>query len=529
MATIVMSNDPTLLASGGTDPGLLRSAWLASRKGELLAPAAALLDLCEMVLKDARELEHPAFLADQEQALASAQRLVALAEAGLDPASPGATAPDFARRLRHDLRSPLAHILGLCEFWLEEDAEELVAERFRDDLARMHALGGQMLAGLEALVEFRKTTSDPDIGPGGAGPPPEIRGVVRELRPPAQGEPAARGEVLVVDDNEVNRDLLRRRLRRDGHAVTMAADGGEALAAVASRPFDLILLDIIMPGLNGLEVLLRLKADERWRNIPVIMISALGDIDSVVRCIELGAEDYLPRPFKATLLRARIGACLEKKRLRDQLEQERRRADELLHVILPAPVVAELKETDTVVPRRHEDVAVLFADIVGFTSFCDRNPPEQVVPHLQQLVEQWEWSAVRHGVEKIKTIGDAFMAAAGLLQPVADPVAACVRCGLEMIAACRALPVGWDVRVGVHVGPVVAGKIGARQYLYDLWGDTVNLAARMESNGEPGAVTLSAAAWRRIAGRARGQPRGPVPVKGYREPVPVYRFEEFTG
>jgi class 3 adenylate cyclase len=254
-----------------------------------------------------------------------------------------------------------------------------------------------------------------------------------------------------------------------------------------------------------------------------------------VRCIEVGAEDYLCKPFDPVLLRARINACLEKKRLRDrevhyleQIDQERRRSEELLHVILPAAIVAELKANDAVRPRRYEDVAVLFCDIVGFTPYCDRNRPEKVVPHLQRLIEAWEEIALRHQVEKIKTIGDAFMAAAGLLQPAENPVLNCVRCGLDMIAACRRLRVRWDVRVGVHVGPVVAGVIGRRQYLFDLWGDTVNTASRMESHGTPGAVTLSGAAWQRIAPFAEGEALGLFPVKG-KGSVPIVRFERFVG
>src|SRR5262249_8701783 len=158
-------------------------------------------------------------------------------------------------------------------------------------------------------------------------------------------------------------------------------------------------------------------------------ISALDEVDSVVRCIQMGADDYLPRPFNPVLLRARIRACLEKKRLRDrearyleQIEREQRRSDELLHVILPDQVVKELKATNGVRPRRYDEVAVLFADIVGFTPYCDRHCPEEVVSHLQRLVEAWEDSALRHQVQKIKTIGDAFMAASGLLHRVENPV-----------------------------------------------------------------------------------------------------------
>ena len=137
---------------------------------------------------------------------------------------------------------------------------------------------------------------------------------------------AALWALLVVDDNEDNRYTLTRRLQREGYAnLTTAADGQQALELLNARPFDLVLLDVMMPGLNGYEVLERMRADGRLRHIPVIMISALDEIDSVIRCIELGAEDYLPKPFNPTLLRARVGASLEKKRLRDEIVRNARR------------------------------------------------------------------------------------------------------------------------------------------------------------------------------------------------------------
>jgi CheY-like chemotaxis protein/class 3 adenylate cyclase len=513
-----------------------RSAWLADKKQQLVGPVSAILELSDMLLKDGRERGRDDFATDLEQIQASGKHLLDMVRVVLDPAHLAGKQDEVARRIRHDMRTPLTHILGLCEIWLEE-ADEQFLEGFLDDLKRLHALGRQLLAGIDDLLNFHKVASDPELDLGELGPPAMIEEVVVSLTPRRGGNGVvahpAGGALLVVDDNEVNRDVLRRRLTREGHEVTVAGNGREALELLAARAFDLILLDIIMPELNGFQVLERLKADEHLRHIPVITISAFDEMDSIVRCIEMGAEDYLTKPFDPVLLRARIGACLEKKRLRDrevlyleQIKKQQQRTDELLHVILPAKIVTELKAKDKVRPRRHEDVAVLFCDIVGFTPFCDRNPPEDVVPHLQQLIEAWEEIALRHQVQKIKTIGDAFMAAAGLLKKVDNPVLNCVRCGLEMITACRQMSVRWNVRVGVHVGPVVAGVIGRRQYLFDLWGDTVNVASRMESHGTPGTVTLSAAAWERIAHCAAGRARGLSPVKG-KGAVPIVRFERF--
>ncbi len=328
--------------------------------------------------------------------------------------------------------------------------------------------------------------------------------------------------ILVVDDNADNRYALTGHLRREGYGnLAVAEDGRQALDLLHERRFDLVLLDIMMPEMDGYQVLEQMRTDMALRDIPVIMISAVDDLDSVVRCIELGAEDYLPKPFKRVLLKARVEACLEKKKMRDQeasylkqIESEKKRADQLIHAMLPAAAVRELKATNAVQPRRFEDVCVLFCDVVGFTAFCDKHPPEEVVDYLQALVDVLEEISQRHGLEKIKTVGDAFMATAGLLQHVDEPVLASVRCGLDMVAAAPGLEPRLDVGVGIHSGPVVAGVIGRRQYMYDLWGDTVNISARIVDAAAPGSVLLSGAAWLHVRDRCQGKSTGFVELKG---------------
>jgi adenylate cyclase len=328
--------------------------------------------------------------------------------------------------------------------------------------------------------------------------------------------------ILVVDDNEDNRYTLIMRLRREGwEAIVEAQTGRQALELLAKQRFDLVLLDIMMPEMNGYEVLGQIKSDMALRDIPVIMISAVDEIDSVVRCIELGAEDYLQKPFNAVLLRARISACLEKRKLRDheacyleRLEAERRRADDLLYAVLPPGAVQELKVSNTVRPRRYEDVAVLFCDVADFTAYCERNPPEQVVAELQALGERFEEIADQHGLEKIKTVGDAFLATAGMLRRAEDPVLAAARCGLAMVEVAQSQSPFWKVRVGIHQGAVVAGIIGRRQYQFDLWGDTVNTAARIVAQAPIGAVVMSASTWLAVRSRCRGRSLGSVDIKG---------------
>jgi len=488
---------------------------------ELLAPVDGILSLTEILLDDARQRERDDLLADLGKVHAAGEQLRTLLQGLLELPANEAERRDFEQRIRHDLGNCLNPIIGYAEQWLE-DAAALLLEAFVPELEKICALGKQIAAGLDKLLAASKVASDPEINL-------DVEELPSMCRWSAEAETPAsspKGTVLIIEDNETNRDLIGRWLRREGHTVVEAHNGREGLAALRVRPFDVVLLDIIMPEMNGYQVLSEMKSDPVLRQLPVIVISAFSEIDSVVRCIERGAEDYLTKPIKPVLLRARINACLEKKRLLEEIDKERQRADELLHVILPAPIVTELKTSNQVKPCRHENVAVLFCDIAGFTPYCDHCEPEQFFPYLQRLVEAWEESALRHRVEKIKTIGDAFMAAGGLLRKdVGNPVRACVALGEEMIRLTRSLT-PWNIRVGIHVGPVVAGVIGRRQYLFDLWGDTVNTAARMESHGVVGSITLSGAAWRQIADCARGERRGQVEIKG-KGLMDIFRFEAF--
>lgn len=332
------------------------------------------------------------------------------------------------------------------------------------------------------------------------------------------------GAVLVVEDDENHRELLARRLRQQGHTVLVAESGPRALEMLRTDRFDLVILDFMMPEMNGYEVLERMKADEILRHIPVLMLSGLDDFAKVVRCIERGADDYLTKPFDPVLLKARVGACLEKKRAWDrevaylrQIEMEKQRADYWLRVLLPDEVAEELRLTNVVKPRRFEDAVILFADVVGFTTWCDQHPPDEVVDNIQALFLSFEALLQQHGLEKIQTVGDCLMAAGGILSPLPNPALACVRCGLAMIAATRQHPAQWRVHVGIHLGPVVTGVLGLNRFRFDLVGDTVNTAARVQTQSPADSVCVSAATWHRIAPVCEGHSLGVVPVKGKRE------------
>ncbi len=333
------------------------------------------------------------------------------------------------------------------------------------------------------------------------------------------------GSVLVVDDVESNRDLLSRRLQRQGHTVTSAANGLEAIDLLQTQAFDVILCDIMMPQMNGYQVLEHLKADPILRHIPVIMISALDDIDSVVRCVALGADDYLFKPFNPTLLKARLNACLEKKRLRDQeqaalkqLQAEQEKSERLLLSILPQPIAERLKQNPHTIADSFAEASVLFADIVGFTEISHQRPAIVVVRLLNQIFSSFDALAEHHKIEKIKTIGDAYMVVAGVPVPCPNPAVAIAEMALDMQRAIEGfnqeMGESIQLRIGISSGPVVAGVIGTKKFSYDLWGDTVNTASRMESQGIPGDIQLTEETYLALKAHYLLVERGPILVKG---------------
>jgi sigma-B regulation protein RsbU (phosphoserine phosphatase) len=283
-------------------------------------------------MDDAAQPGREQFTNDLERILDASRSLHRLILSLLDPATVhradgSADLADYRRTLRHDLRTPINAIKGYGEM-LREDSADGSAETFIADLDKLLGEATLLLDRIDGLVTCSGSDASP---PAGAAPVATeivastgmVESVLKAVRPVAADEAdheAARpSRILVVDDNASNREVLSRRLQRQGHTVVHAEDGSSALALIEKEAPDLVLLDLMMPGISGYEVLARLKRDPRFRDIPVIMISALSEFDSVVRCIEAGADDYLAKPFNPILLRARVGASLEKKRLRDEV------------------------------------------------------------------------------------------------------------------------------------------------------------------------------------------------------------------
>jgi len=274
--------------------------------------------------------------------------------------------------------------------------------------------------------------------------------------------------------------------------------------------FDLMLLDMEMPELDGLGVLKVVKSTPELSYLPVIIVSSAEDFDRIVECIQVGAEDYLPKPFNAVLLRARVFSSLEKKRLRD-LDREHilelQREKEMLHIeqmkseklmlnILPKPIADRLKRGEKNIAGSYPEVTVLFSDLVGFTKMSAKKTAPELVKLLNDIFSRFDKRAELLGLEKIKTIGDAYMAVGGLPIPRSDhaEIVADMALGMyqDLADFNQANQQEIQMRIGIHSGPVVAGVIGFTKFSYDLWGNTVNTASRMESTSGNGRIQVSA-------------------------------------
>ena len=482
----------------------------SSLKHELRTPLNHIIGYAEMLIEEGEDSDGNSSalleaLPDVRRIHSAGRRLLGVINDLFDESIPESERLDESR-LHHEVRTPLNQIIGYVELLKEESSDD--GHAFLEDLGKIHTAAQRLLELVLANFDAERFRG---IDAEQVHEEPAIT-----LRPPNQI-----GSILVADDDANNRDMLARRLRRLGHSVSVASHGREVIEEVRSGSFDLLLLDIVMPEMDGYGVLEHLRNNPPPSSLPVIVLSASDDSERVARCIEMGAEDYLPKPFDPVLLQARIDASLEKKRFRDReakylqtIKRERNRADDLLRVILPGTIAAELKMRGTVKPRRVDPVAVLFTDIVGFTSYCEPRDPETVHRDLQELVETMEQVAMAHGMKKIKTIGDAFLGASGLVTLTENPTLDAIHCGLAMIEAAQELLTPWQLRVGVHTGPVVAGMVGRQKYQYDIWGDTVNTAARMESQATPGSVCVSADTFALVEQACTAKSMGQREIKG---------------
>ncbi|ULO23077.1 adenylate/guanylate cyclase domain-containing protein [Methylocystis sp. SB2] len=512
-------------------------ALLAYVQQELSAPAEAIAGYAEILLDEAERNGHGEFRDDLEKIHAASRSLIDVIASLVGRSreatrGPSEDSEDYRRHLRHDLRTPINAIKGYGEMLREDAAGIDDAQALVLDLNRLLEEASRLLERIDGLVSFSlpetEAATDADIGSGPVSAMVAHR-FVASVQPISETEADSvavqPSRILVVDDNASNRELLKRRLERQGHSVGLAENGSCSLEMLREAPFDLILLDLLMPDISGFDVLSILKADPALRDIPVIVISALNEIDSIVRCIEAGADDYLAKPFDPVLLRARIGSSLEKKHLRDRerealdaLRIEKERSEQLLLNILPAPIIARLKSGETVIADHVSDVTILFADFVGFTELSSKLPAPELVGVLGSVFSAFDGLALKFGVEKIKTIGDAYMVACGLFGDRDDHAHAVADMALAMAETLDilndTLPTPLEIRMGINSGDVVAGVIGAHKFIYDIWGDAVNIASRLESSSLPGRIQVSASTYEHLCRDFVLAPRDGLEIKG---------------
>jgi class 3 adenylate cyclase/ActR/RegA family two-component response regulator len=358
-------------------------------------------------------------------------------------------------------------------------------------------------------------------------------------------------DILIVDDKADNIRLLSSLLSTQGYTVRKALSGSMALTAVETLPPDLILLDITMPGMSGYEVCEALKKNPKSKEIPVIFLSALDEVFDKIKAFEVGGVDYMTKPFQVEEVIIRINTHLtlsrqrqqllqqqsileaeiqERKLIEIELDKQRRRSDDLLFNILPRPIAELLKLRQQTIASSFDNVTVLFADLVAFTPLAAQMPPIELVGLLNDIFSMFDRLVEQFEVEKVKTIGDAYMVVGGLPKVRNDHAIAVAGLALEMKRSLQhfrsSLGSPLQLRIGIHSGPVVAGVIGTKKFSYDLWGDTVNLASRMESQGEPGRIQLTETTYQLIHDRFKCDRRGLIEAKGLGEVVTYWLCEE---
>jgi adenylate cyclase len=530
---------------------------------ELRTPLNAIIGYSEMLLEDADDAASADFASDLKQVLAAGRQLLAIVNELLDAQKLASDDVAFnleslIANLDYQARAPLNGVIGYSEILLE-NAVEKGQKEITPDLEKIHAAGKLFLARLNNIIDF----SNLDAGlkspaPGATDQSPLIDSVMASLRELAQESAAVTGgetgSILVVDDNEINRDLLSRYLARLGHTVQSAPDGRKALEMIDSGAFDLVLLDIMMPELNGYQVLQHLKDSSNWRDLPVIMISALDEMDSVVRCIELGAADYLSKPFNPVLLRARVGACLEKKRLRDLEKEQKRQLQELNAALevrnrfirqtfgryLSDDIVESILERPDglKIGGEKRQATILMSDLRGFTSLSEGLPAEDVVSMVNIYLETMTDIILKYQGTIDEFIGDGILVIFGAPFQRPDDAQRAVACAVEMQLAMASVndrnrQAGYPevaLGIGVNTGNMVVGNIGSKKRTkYGVVGSNVNLTARIESYTVGGQIFISENTLKECGDIVQIDNAMQVSPKGVKEPLTIYEVGGIAG
>jgi adenylate cyclase len=392
--------------------------------------------------------------------------------------------------------------------------------------------------------------------------------------------------ILIAEDSPTQAILLRRILTQGGYKdITTVKDGQEAYEFLKTKKAALVISDVNMPRLDGFELCKKVKADPELQSIPFMLCTTLSELENILKGLELQADNYITKPYQPKVLLAQVENLLrpsavsptqieefwledkkysmqlsvqrllkfffstyqnmleqnkellelqeDLKKTNAQLEAAHNDQKQLLNNILPPVVAQELMAYGSVTPIRFEEATVMFLDFVGFTSSSQHIAPQNLVDALEFYFENFDRIVSSHRVERIKTIGDGYMCVGGI--PTANDTHAidCIKAALEIIDFIntsgaemqKKYQIAWKARVGINTGPLVAGVVGKKRFAYDVWGDTVNRASRMESTSEPNRINISESTYLKVKDLVEVTPRGKLPVKSDKgDPISIEMY-----
>lgn len=455
-----------------------RRRLLSGLRGELLNTVSSLVGHCQILCDDiVADDAPPEVSADLRKMLAASKQLYGFVKQTIAPDWPEVATDSFDERLqqaRHDAANKLNHALGLCQLLLLQDQVQYFGALIDD----LQAIESKCRSCVATLQRYK----DVDLADGSEAEAfPQALGTgVREETASAAKAAADDSTVLVVDDSQANREQLKRFLEGQGHTVDVAGDGREALEVLKSRDYDLVLLDLVMPGMNGFDVLRELKKCERLQHTPVIIVSGIVETEHVVSCIEMGAEDHLPKPVDFRLLTARVNSCLEKRRLRER---------EFAQFFTPELARHFVRHPELLKRGQDTSVTVMFCDIRGFSRISERLGPTETVSWLSDVMARLSDCVIRHRGVLVDYIGDELMAMWGAPEKLPNHAALACHAALDMLDVLPAINERWgehiqestEVGIGLNSGFARVGNTGSdRKFKYGPLGNTVNLASRVQ-------------------------------------------------
>ncbi len=494
----IISIVPAEEETPAADPNRAKRAVVAGLRHDLRTPMNAVLGYGGVLVVEAEELGIAALVPDIQRLHTAAKKLLEQID-HLLPSGPEAADVDvntIRGRLHEALLQPTAALV--------EQSQQLLAsasrsERASTDLERQLGAARKLLALVQQLALPPAPTTETSERAG-------FERVFNRLRPSSQPTTGAlhAGTLLVVDDNAMNRDLLTRQLVREGYSVFTAASGKEALEKLRLHDFDLILLDVIMPEMDGIQVLEHIQRDPVLCEIPAVMISALDEIDSVARCIEKGAADYFAKPFDPVLLRARVSATLQIHQLRqdlrraeDELAQNRTSIDDLIKSLVPRPLSDGFERGERSVSAHYPDVTAVVARLEGLDAIAARCGPGETIARVSEALAIFEQCSRAKGLEIVRATERSYTAIVGAPEWREDHAQVAADYALDLLQAIQeSSPDVADrpeIRIGLNTGALIAGVAGVDRLVFGMWGDAVSTADAVACQAPAGKIQVSAA------------------------------------